>query len=184
MPVELRRPRVLRKVEQPARERVARDRLLVSHDARHQPGDRVHDHQRRQLAAATARSRRPKSLRSPVLRAPARPPPRSARRGSPRARARSTARASPWVNAARRGDVRTTASGAPRRPDRLDRAKQRLRLHHHPRTAAKRHIVHDPVPVGREVAEVVDRHVQHAPLDRRARRSPPPAAPPPSAERW
>ena len=39
------------KVQQPARERVARHRRLVADHARHEPRDRVDDHQRRQLAA-------------------------------------------------------------------------------------------------------------------------------------
>ena len=51
-PAELRGPRVLREVQQPvARERVAADRRLVPDHSRDQPRHRVHDHQRRQLAA-------------------------------------------------------------------------------------------------------------------------------------
>ena len=46
--------------------------------------------------------------------------------------------------------------------------KHRLRLQHHPRPAAVRHIVHHPVPVGREVPQVADLHVQRAALDRPA----------------
>src|SRR6516164_7097560 len=48
---DLRRPRELRKVEQPAAERLLRDRLLVADHAANEPGDRVEDHHRRQLAA-------------------------------------------------------------------------------------------------------------------------------------
>ncbi len=54
---------------------------------------------------------------------------------------------------------------APRRPDVLDRPGQRLRLHHHPRSAAIRHVVHAAVPIGRVVAQVVNLDVQQAPLD-------------------
>src|ERR1043165_2712544 len=44
-------PRVLRQVQQSARERIFRHRPLVADDARHEPRDRIENHQRRQLAA-------------------------------------------------------------------------------------------------------------------------------------
>jgi hypothetical protein len=47
-----------------------------------------------------------------------------------------------------------------RRANVLDGAQQRLRLHHHARSAAIRHIVYAAMPVGREVAQVVNLHVQ------------------------
>src|SRR5438067_1444468 len=47
-PIDLRRPRELREIEQPAAERIAGHRLFVPDHARHEPRDRVHDHQRRQ----------------------------------------------------------------------------------------------------------------------------------------
>ena len=58
-----------------------------------------------------------------------------------------------------------------------DRREQRLRLQHHPRPAAERHVVHDPVPVGREVPQVVHRERPAARARSPGRRSPPPAAP-------
>ena len=54
---------------------------------------------------------------------------------------------------------------AARRADVLGRAKKRLGLHHHARPAAIRHIVDDPVPVGREVPEVVHLQVDDPGLD-------------------
>src|SRR3990170_1410147 len=48
----LRRPRVVRIIEQPARERIARDRIFVSDDPWNQSGNRIDDDERRQLAAA------------------------------------------------------------------------------------------------------------------------------------
>ena len=53
-----------------------------------------------------------------------------------------------------------------RRPDVGQRAEERLRLQHHPRPAAERRVVHDAVPVRREVAQVVDREVDDAALVR------------------
>jgi hypothetical protein len=49
--------------------------------------------------------------------------------------------------------------------DTLDSAEQRLGLQHHPRAAPERHVVHDPVPVGRTLAKVVDFEVQHPAID-------------------
>ncbi len=54
---------------------------------------------------------------------------------------------------------------AARRADVLGRAKKRLGLHHHARPTAIRHIVDDPMPVGREVPEVVDLQVDDPGLD-------------------
>src|SRR6185295_555867 len=48
---DFRRPRELRKIQQPAAERILHDRLLVADHARHEARDRVEDHQRRQLPA-------------------------------------------------------------------------------------------------------------------------------------
>ena len=50
-------------------------------------------------------------------------------------------------------------------PDVVDRGKKRLGLHHHPRPAAKRHVVDDAVPVSREISQVVNRDVDHASSD-------------------
>jgi hypothetical protein len=50
-------------------------------------------------------------------------------------------------------------------PNVVDRGKERLRLHHHPGPAAKRHVVDDAVPVGREISQVVNRDVDHASSD-------------------
>ena len=80
---ELRRPRVLRKVEQPARERIARHRCLVADDARDQPRHRVDDHQRRQLAARQHVVADRDRLGRQVRRAPARRPLRSGRTAPP-----------------------------------------------------------------------------------------------------
>ena len=52
------------------------------------------------------------------------------------------------------------------RHDGVHRGEQRLGFHHHPRTAAERHIVHDMVTIGREVAQVVNRDVQQPALPR------------------
>src|ERR1700722_2778703 len=41
------------------------------------------------------------------------------------------------------------------RPDRLDRLKNRAGLHQHAFAAAKRPIVHSPMPVARQIAQVV-----------------------------
>ncbi len=46
------------------------------------------------------------------------------------------------------------------RANRRERREERLGLHHHARPAAERHIVHDVMLVGREVAQVVDDDVQ------------------------
>ena len=64
----------------------------------------------------------------------------------------------------------------------IDGTEQRLRLEHHSRPAAKGHIVHHTVPIGGEVAQVVNHDLQQ-PVPNRPRddaffeRSP-------SSERW
>ncbi len=70
-------------------------------------------------------------------------------------------RASACVNARPAGDVSSTSLTGPRvlaYP--LDRGKQRLRLHHHPRPAAERHVVDHFVPIVREVPQVMHNDVQ------------------------
>jgi hypothetical protein len=52
-----------------------------------------------------------------------------------------------------------------RRADVLDRSQQRLGLHHHPRSATIRHIVNAAMPIGGELAKIVDLHVQQPALD-------------------
>ena len=75
--------------------------------------------------------------------------------------------ASPCAKRSPSGVVSTIASGVPRsRRDVLDRREKRLRLQHHPGPAAKRHVVDDAVPVGREVAQVVHADVEHPAPDR------------------
>ena len=51
-------------------------------------------------------------------------------------------------------------------PDPIDGGEQRLRLQHHPRSTAKRHIVHHAMPVGGEIPQVVDAHVDQPATDR------------------
>ena len=80
----------------------------------------------------------------------------------------------------RAGPAATSARPPPASPrvarDVLHRAEQRLGLHHHPRPAAERHVVDDPVPVGREVAQVVHRDVDDSPRSMRPRRRRPRAS--------
>src|SRR5687768_10604867 len=49
---KLRRPREVRIIEQPARERIARDRIFIADDPGNEPRNRIDNHKRRQLAAA------------------------------------------------------------------------------------------------------------------------------------
>ena len=73
------------------------------------------------------------------------------------------------VNRGPCGDVSTTVSGWPRVGlDRVERPEHRVRLQHHPRSAAVRHVVHDPMAIGREVAQVVHLDVEQTALDRPA----------------
>jgi hypothetical protein len=48
----------------------------------------------------------------------------------------------------------------------LNRSKERLWLQDHPGPAAKRHVVDNPVPVGRVIAQVVHAHIEASPCDR------------------
>ena len=50
----------------------------------------------------------------------------------------------------------------------FDRGKDRFRFHHHPLTAAEGGVIHDMMPVGRPVAQVVDVQVERAGLLRAA----------------
>src|SRR5262249_6643567 len=50
--------------------------------------------------------------------------------------------------------------------DRFHRPEDRLRLHHHARTAAKRHVVHRAMPVGCVVAQIARLHLDQAILSR------------------
>ena len=143
--------------------------------------DRIHDHQRRQFAARQHVVADRQLLGRQIARAPARRPLRSGRTGSPCDPARSSRSArrmrEPLAVAATSGSRR--AGAAARRPGCASTArKQRLRLQHHARPAAKRHIVHDPVPVGREIAQIVHADIQHA--RRRSRAPMMPSASPPS----
>ena len=92
------RPRVLRKVQQPAAERILRHRLLVADHARHEPRDRVDDRPAPAARRRSARSRRstaPRSTRSRTRSSN----PRSARTAARRARSRLSRCASACVNA-------------------------------------------------------------------------------------
>ena len=165
LPGELRRARVVRVIEQPARKRVLFHRPDVADHARHQPADRVDHDQRRQLAAAqhvianrqlVGRHRGSDPLVHPFVSAAEQHEMRQ--RAHPhRLRLREFAPL--------RRQQHHRAGLTPPRPDVLHRARQRLRLHHHPRPAAVRHVVHAPVPIGRVVSQVVDLNIQNSPLD-------------------
>ena len=66
----------------------------------------------------------------------------------------------------RRHDHRQRRS--PLRLDRIERAEDRIGLQHHPRSSAVRHVVHDAVAIGREVAQVAHLHVERPTIDRAA----------------
>ena len=92
-------------------------------------------------------------------------------------RAGSTAARPSCVNRVPCGDVSTTVSGCPALGlDRVERPKDRLRLQHHPRPAAVRHVVHDAMAIGREVAQVVHLDRRACRARSRGRRSRPPSA--------
>src|SRR5262249_11212209 len=55
-------------------------------------------------------------------------------------------------------------SPAPR-IDRVERPEDRLGLHHHPGPTAVRHIVDAAMPVGGEITQVVNRHLEQPPVD-------------------
>ena len=165
-PAKLGRPRVLRKVQQASRERVARDRLVVADDAGHQTRDRVDDDQRGQLAPRhhvvayrqrLGRQRQANALVDPFV-------PAAQDRDVPeRAQALGVAmRETAPVGGRQHDRVRLAAP----RANLVHRAKQRLRLEYHPRPAAERHVIDHPVPVRRVVAQVVHLQVHETAADR------------------
>ena len=158
---------------------------------RRRPARAARPHRRSPAPATrrpTARSRRSRSSRSPGAAARARRPLRTARTASRRAIQLAQPLARPRASTARRparsADHRRRAS-PPLAVRMCSTAReQRLRLQHHARPAAERHVVDDAMPVRREIAQVVHADVQQPARRSRARQSLPPAAPPPSSERW
>ena len=160
-----RRPCELGKIQQSAAERVVGHRLLVADDSGHEARDRVEDDERRQFPAR----QHVVANRQLLGHAPPDPIVES------------------FVSAAQEHDVLVSAQPprlrlhepfalrrrqdhrerrAARRLDRVERAEDRIRLQHHPRAAAVRHIVDHAMPIGREVAEVVHLHVERAARNR------------------
>src|SRR3954468_1631676 len=166
-PAKLRGARVLREVQQPVtRKRITADRRLVSHDPGDQPRDRVDDHQRRQLAARhdviADRDRLGRQmLADPFVDpfVPAAQDHQVIQRAQP---LRDVVRQSLAVG--RGQDHRRWR--APLLANPVDRRKQRFGLQHHPRPAAKRHVVDDPVPIGREIPQVVHAQIDQPSRDR------------------
>ena len=164
---ELRRPRELRKIQQS----LARTcRAPPTLRRRRRPAPAAPPRRQSPAPAArrpTARSPRSKSLGRQRLRARARPPLRTCRtapRCVPSALRRSASACVKRRPSGRRQYHR--AGVAARGTNRLHRPKERLRLQHHARPAAKRHVVHDAMPIGRVVPKVVHRDVEHSALDR------------------
>ena len=110
---ELRRPRVVRIVEQPARKRIAGDRIFVADDTRNQPRHRVDDDERRQFAAAEHVVADRQSPRSPDSRARDRRSLRIGRRESRRDRGSTSRAASVCEKRRPCGDTSTMACGSP-----------------------------------------------------------------------
>ena len=164
--LELLGPRVLRRLQQPARERLALGRAF------RRPA-------RRAAAASPRRSRparaaRRRSARSRRSTAPRRPSPSLTRSSTPsyrparriRCAARASSAATSCVNRRPRGSIRTRASR--RRAQRRDRREEGLRLQHHAAAAAELIVVGDPVPTLRVVSEIDHPDVNEPPRARAA----------------
>src|SRR5579859_6705681 len=163
VPFEVGRPGVVRVIEQARRERVLAHRRLLAHHARHETAHGLDDHHRRQFAAAQnviadADFFRAEDLGDALVHSlvPAAQNGELRRRGEgpdPRLREAPPLRAGQQDRPRRR-------RGA---PDDVHGAEERLGLHHHAGPAAVRRLVHGPVAVVRERAEVPDHQVEQAP---------------------
>src|SRR5450759_5190886 len=135
---ELGWPRVVRVVEQPTRERIPLNRLLVTHGARQQPDDRVEHHQRRQLAAGEDVVADRYFLGRHLVADPLGHALVPAAEDHDMARATQSNR----VRLGKRLSLRRREHDRRRLPTRLahviDRAEQRRRLEHHPGAAVPR----------------------------------------------
>src|SRR5688572_4929950 len=154
-PGEFGRPGVVRIIEHATGQRLPLHRLFIADHTGNQPADGVDDDQRRQFPAAqhvvadgqfVGRDQLPHALVHPLVSAAQqhdmREPAHPRRFGLPE---RPTLRRQQYHRVGRPA-LRT---------DVLDRARQRLRLHDHPRPAAVRHVVHAAVPIGRVIAQIV-----------------------------
>ena len=171
-PAELLGPRVLRRLQQPAGERLALRRALAPEHARQQPRHRVGDHQRRQLAAGQRRSRRSRSSRRRARLADALvhalvPPGQEDQVRHRRQLGRDLLReasgpAGPSASTRAPG-VRSASTAA----------NEGLRLQHHPAAAAELIVVGDAVPALRVVSEIDHPDVNEPTRPRAARASTP-----------
>src|SRR5215210_2383262 len=170
---ELRRTRVMRVVEQTVLERVALVGLLATDHAGNQPRHRLDEHERRKLATGQHVVSDGDLLRGKAF---------------------HHSFIHTLIPATDEGEVRLAGQlvhefaleAAPRRAqqdraaaivaERLDRREHRLGLHDHAGSAPERFVVHGPVPIGREVADVVQVDLEDALGDRPAEQALPQGA--------